>query len=81
MAGNVGEWTNDWFGAYSPNVDGSAVTEPGGVLASSGPFKGRAVRSSPGPPYTGRAARRISNVPVADSKYGHGFRCVRTISP
>jgi len=74
MAGNVWEWTHDWYQAFSSD----AVTDPGGP--TSGTYK--AVRGggwSSHPQYL-RAAKRMMGKPVGKIAT-IGFRCSRTRTP
>ena len=73
MAGNVSEWTADWYGFY----DASATRNPRGpstgserVLRGGGIGQGSRARS----------AGRFSNGPVGASD-NMGFRCVQSVSP
>ena len=71
MAGNVYEWTQDWYGPYS----NSRVTDPTG--ASSGSF--RVVRGGGGGMYAEYCRSAFRYFLVAGLRgFGLGFRLVRT---
>jgi formylglycine-generating enzyme required for sulfatase activity len=70
LAGNVGEWTLDWFAPYiGPSIDGANLTAASLRVTRGGYFE--SATSDLLPPY------RISLPPSGRSNYD-GFRCSRT---
>ena len=75
MAGNVIEWSNDW---YIPSLGTSAVTDPFGTAGLlTRVAKGGSWGSHPGGL---RAAQRYSATPTTAGSQT-GFRCARTLNP
>ena len=77
MAGNVMEWTGDWYGPYQPS-GGTAESDPTGPTTGST----RVVRGSDWArfiPSTTRAAVRRSDTPTARASSA-GFRCAFSLS-
>ena len=73
MAGNVGEWVNDWYdSSYYSSSPGS--NPPGPVTGSQRVLRGSGAGSA-GRDYYLRAAYRFGNYPSSVSYY-FGFRCV-----
>ncbi len=70
MAGNVAEWTADWYGPFPP----LPATDPRGPAAGSS----RVVRGGSWvTPFVGRQLGSRTNVDPAGRDGGLGFRCVR----